>query len=133
VDDETNGAKVYEHVRANKVKFSIRQIKRVEYDHKSELEREEYRVIQAALRQGIMLYNEVGVKVGYMTYPGLKQGEYKAKKKENIGSISVVKDAVVVRWSVGGKRKTKKIKFRFGKKRTKGQAMDAATVFQTSL
>ena len=121
--------KVYEHIRANSIKWGIRQIKEVRYNDKSELVREEMRVIQSAVKQGVVLYNDVGVKVEAVV--GLKKGKYASKKVKTVGCVSVEKDAVVLIWRAGGKRKKKKLQF--GKKRTKEDALRLVKEFQAGL
>ena len=64
------------------------------------------------------MYNEVGIKVEPVV--GLKQGKYASKKKEKIGSISVLKDCVEFHYRVNGERKRKR--YKVSKKRSLTQA-----------
>ena len=119
-------ARVYEYIRENPIDFNIRQIRQVLYDHKSELEREEYQTIQQYIKAGGVLQNEMGITVEEPV--GIRQGKYTEKKKEKIGSVVRLKDEARFVWRVNGKRKVKK--WRVTKKRTLEQAIKLAEQFQ---
>jgi hypothetical protein len=79
---QTLGACTRPSEHRNKVQFGTRQIKKVEYDHKSELVSEEMKVMQSALKQGMIVYNEVGsdvVRVIWSVEDKEVQGDERAK------------------------------------------------------
>jgi len=127
----TGTAWVYKHIRENKIKFDIRILQTVKYDDEQKLRDVELRTINTFVRQGGILYNQQGVKIEKPP-KRLRKGAYIVKKQRSPrGSIKVQKRGVEFRWSVNGKRKSKR--FRITKKRSLEQALQLAKDFQLSI